>query len=38
MSYGVLAEKFECSKSAAAKLCRYERRGQTQAAFKNVPY
>ena len=30
-SYGDLAEKFECSRSVVAKLCRYERRCQTPA-------
>lgn len=36
MSYGMLAAKFECSKSSVAKLCKYERRCQTPAAFKPV--
>ena len=37
MSYKTLAEKFEVSKGAIAKLCRYERRGQHVANFKTVP-
>lgn len=36
-SYALLAEKFEISKSAVAKICRYERRGQYPAAFREVP-
>lgn len=37
MSYSTLAEKFEISKGAVAKICRYERRGQPTADFKSVP-
>lgn len=37
MSYSRLAEKFEQSKGAIAKICRYERRGQFVANFKAVP-
>ncbi len=37
MSYSTLAEKFEISKGAIAKICRYERRGQPVANFKKVP-
>ncbi|HHV49092.1 MAG TPA: hypothetical protein GXX56_09065 [Rhodocyclaceae bacterium] len=37
VSYKVLAEKFEISKGAVAKICRYERRGQYLADFKTVP-
>lgn len=37
MSYRQLAEKFEQSKGAIAKICRYERRGQFVANFKAVP-
>ena len=36
MSYTVLAEKFEVSKWAVGRICRYERRAQTPAAFKRV--
>lgn len=34
MSYSQLAEKFEQSKGAIAKICRYERRGQTVSKWK----
>mgnify|MGYP003609763205 CR=1 FL=1 len=37
MSYKTLADKFEISKGAVAKICRYERRGQCVADFKAVP-
>lgn len=37
LSYEALAEKFEVSKGAVAKICRYERRGQWVANFKAVP-
>jgi len=37
MSYAVLAEKFEQTKGAIAKICRYERRGQFVAGFRGVP-
>ncbi|MHB1368650.1 MAG: hypothetical protein ACYCW7_00385 [Pseudomonadaceae bacterium] len=37
LSYKTLAEKFEISKGAVAKICRYERRGQSVADFKTVP-
>lgn len=37
LSYAVLAEKFEQSKGAIAKICRYERRGQFAAKAKTVP-
>lgn len=36
MGYTELAEKFECSVSGTAKLCRYERRNQAAAAFKSA--
>ena len=34
MRYSELAEKFECSKWSIGRICRYERRAQTVAAFK----
>lgn len=37
MSYSQLAEKFDQSKGAIAKICRYERRAQSVANFKAVP-
>jgi transposase len=36
MSYKILAEKFEVSKSGIGMICRYERRGQTIARSKRV--
>lgn len=36
MSYELLAEKFEVSKWAVGRICRYERRAQTPAGFKRV--
>lgn len=36
MSFRILAEKFEQSKGAIAKICRYERRAQFTAKFKEV--
>lgn len=36
MSYEVLAEKFEYSKWAIGRICRFERRGQVPAAFVRV--
>jgi len=36
LSYSQLAEKFEQSKGAIAKICRYERRAQSVAKRKNV--
>ena len=36
MTYDVLAEKFDVSKSAVAMICRYERRAETAAAWKSV--
>ena len=36
MSYGALAEKFEVSRWAIGRICRYERRAQTPGRFKNV--
>lgn len=36
MSYAVLAEKFEVSRWAIGRICRYERRAQTPAAFNKV--
>lgn len=36
MSYDTLAEKFEVSKWAIGRICRYERRAQTPANFKAV--
>ena len=37
MSYEALAEKFEVSKWAIGRICRYERRGQFVVDFKAVP-
>lgn len=37
MSYGALAEKFECSKSAIADVCKFRRRGQTAVKWKTLP-
>jgi len=37
MSYKTIAEKYEISKGAVAKICRYERRGQFVVDFKAVP-
>lgn len=36
MGYETLAEKFEVSKWAIGRICRYERRAQTPATFKAV--
>lgn len=36
MSYAQLAKKFDQSKGAIAKICRYERRGQFVAKWKKV--
>lgn len=36
MSYPRIAEKFEISKSAVGKYCRYERRGQTPAFERSI--
>lgn len=36
MSYRVLAEKFEISKWAVGRICRYERRAQTPARYERV--
>ncbi len=36
LSYKSLAEKFEISKGAVAKICRYERRAQYPADFKTI--
>lgn len=36
MSYKTLANKFEVSKGTIAKICRYERRGQTPANWKKI--
>ena len=36
MNYETLAEKFEVSKWAIGRICRYERRAQIPANFKNV--
>jgi DNA invertase Pin-like site-specific DNA recombinase len=36
MSYKELAEKFEVSKWAIGRICRYERRGQTPANWKKI--
>ncbi|MDR3004427.1 MAG: hypothetical protein LBV14_09350 [Acidovorax sp.] len=36
MSYSVLAEKFEISKWAVGRICRYERRAQTPARYERV--
>lgn len=36
VSYETLARKFEVSKWAVGRICRYERRAQTPATFKKV--
>lgn len=36
MTYGQLAAKFEQSKGTIAKICRYERRGQTPSKWKTI--
>lgn len=36
MSYETLAEKFEVSKWAVGRICRYERRAQPPVNFKRV--
>lgn len=36
LSYRVLAEKFEISKWAVGRICRYERRAQTPARYERV--
>lgn len=36
MSYTTLARKFEVSREAIGRICRYERRGQTPMNFKKV--
>ncbi|HEX7386257.1 MAG TPA: hypothetical protein VF285_03140 [Castellaniella sp.] len=36
MSYTVLAEKFDVSKSCVADICRYRRRGQVSIKFKMI--
>lgn len=36
-SYERLAEAFEVSKGAVAKICRYERRAQIPERYKEVP-
>lgn len=36
MSYEALAEKFEVSKWAIGRICRYERRAQTPSSHKKV--
>jgi hypothetical protein len=36
MCYRVIAQKFEISRVTVGRICRYERRGQTVARFKNV--
>jgi predicted DNA-binding protein (UPF0251 family) len=36
MTYDELSEKYEVSKWAIGRICRYERRAQTPAAFKDV--
>ena len=36
-SYKQLAEKFDQSRGAIAKICQYKRRSQTVAGFKRVP-
>lgn len=36
MSYHLLAEKFEVSKWAIGRICRYERRAQAPVGFKSV--
>lgn len=36
MSYKTLAEKFEISEGAVAKICRYERRAHAPARFKRI--
>ena len=37
LSYSTLAEKYEISKGAIAKICRYERRCQCVAKIRRVP-
>jgi len=36
LTYKELAEKFEVSKWAIGRICRYERRGQTPANWKKI--
>jgi predicted DNA-binding protein (UPF0251 family) len=36
MGYGTLAEKYEVSKWAIGRICRYERRAQTPVNFNQV--
>lgn len=36
LSYKSLAEKFEISKGAVAKICRYERRAQYPVKWKEI--
>lgn len=36
MNYETLAEKFEISRGTVGRICRFERRAQTQAGFKEV--
>ena len=36
LSYQVLAVKFDVSKWAVGRICRYERRNQTPARFKKI--
>ena len=37
LTYEVLAEKFECSKSTIRDICRYRRRWQRPVSWKRVP-
>lgn len=37
MTYEALAEKFEASRWAIGRICRYERRGQIVARWKKTP-
>lgn len=36
MTYRVIAEKFECSKSTIAGICQYRRRAETPHRWKTV--
>lgn len=38
MRYSLIAAKFEISKVTVGRICRYERRGQTTAKFKQCTY
>lgn len=38
MRYSLIAIKFEISKFTVGRICRFERRGQTTARFKQCTY